>query len=425
MSWIRGTASNHIDLSNQVVAAATGRSLQSVDSVAAAGSGYSVGDIITLTGGTFTIAAQLEVLTLSGSGVATVRIYNAGVYTVDPSDPVAQGSVSPLGGSSATFNCTFAANGWTAELNATYSGSERNVILNGSGGGTDEIYVGWRTFSSVPGDYYNWCLHGFTGFNGALAFMDQPGISPGDETSGTPSLYAGAYLIGSNASFTYTLNITSYRMILTTLVGTNAYPHYLGFGNRFATATEYPYPMIVAGSGAEPTNKATTSATFSTLTDPWTSSSASSAGPMFVYGADGTWHTIVNRRGNSPVSTKCVCPAQRPSGLTSALPQNKFCGSNMAFTDLFWALLAGATGTPNANLLPTPGSNYRVMLPAIVVLSDPSPQVLVEIDDVYWIHTFGGVVSGDRIIDGTGQTFRVYKNCNRIDNFAHLAIREA
>ena len=79
--------------------------------VAAAGNGYNVGDVITLTGGTFTTATTLTVATLTGgagTGVATVTITGAGRYSVVPSNPVAQGSASPATGTGATFTMTYA-----------------------------------------------------------------------------------------------------------------------------------------------------------------------------------------------------------------------------------------------------------------------------------------------------------------------------
>src|SRR5207302_1742409 len=46
------------------------------------GSGYSVGDTLTVNGGTFTTAAQMTVQTLGANGqIATVSVANAGSYT--------------------------------------------------------------------------------------------------------------------------------------------------------------------------------------------------------------------------------------------------------------------------------------------------------------------------------------------------------
>lgn len=74
--------------------------------VSAAGSGYAVGDTITETGGTFITATVYTVATLSGSGVATVTVTVAGIYTAKPSSPVAQGSTSGSG-TGATFTPTW------------------------------------------------------------------------------------------------------------------------------------------------------------------------------------------------------------------------------------------------------------------------------------------------------------------------------
>lgn len=92
--------------------------------VAAAGSGYAVGDLITLASGATGSApigapAVLQVATLSGSGVATVTVVDqvadsatrtGGSYFARQTNPVAQGSTTGSG-SGATFNLTFGAVG--------------------------------------------------------------------------------------------------------------------------------------------------------------------------------------------------------------------------------------------------------------------------------------------------------------------------
>src|SRR6185312_3531706 len=82
----------------------------SAAAIQAGGSGYAVGDTITLTGGTAINQAVLTVATLSGSAVATVTATYPGNYTTKPADPVAQGSTSGSG-TGATFNMT-----WTTQF---------------------------------------------------------------------------------------------------------------------------------------------------------------------------------------------------------------------------------------------------------------------------------------------------------------------
>ena len=73
----------------------------------AAGSGYAVGDTITLSNGTHAIAAVLKVasLTSGGTGVATVSVTNVGDYSSFPTGAGGFGQASTSGtGTGATFN---------------------------------------------------------------------------------------------------------------------------------------------------------------------------------------------------------------------------------------------------------------------------------------------------------------------------------
>lgn len=95
----------------------------SAAAVQTGGSGYVVGDTITLTGGTALNQAVLTVATLSGSAVATVTVTYPGNYTVKPSDPVAQGSTSGIG-TGATFNMT-----WTTQYTRSVATDESGVAV--------------------------------------------------------------------------------------------------------------------------------------------------------------------------------------------------------------------------------------------------------------------------------------------------------
>jgi len=77
------------------------------------GSGYAVNDYVTLTGGTFTGAANVKVLTVNGNGAiltvgAPVNALGTQKYTALPSNiaNVAVGSTTGTG-NNATFSCTF------------------------------------------------------------------------------------------------------------------------------------------------------------------------------------------------------------------------------------------------------------------------------------------------------------------------------
>lgn len=69
------------------------------------GTGYTVGDVLTVVGGAYSIPTQLTVLTIGASdAVDTVEISNAGSYTVAPDNPV---DVTGGTGADATFDITF------------------------------------------------------------------------------------------------------------------------------------------------------------------------------------------------------------------------------------------------------------------------------------------------------------------------------
>jgi hypothetical protein len=72
---------------------------------ATAGSGYVVGNVLTVVGGDYSIGAELTVATVNGTGgVLTVSISNAGSYNETPANPV---SVTGGAGTLATFTLTF------------------------------------------------------------------------------------------------------------------------------------------------------------------------------------------------------------------------------------------------------------------------------------------------------------------------------
>jgi hypothetical protein len=70
-----------------------------------AGSGYEVGDVLTVVGGISTEPAKLTVATLTGTAIATVTITSPGEYTVYPTSPA---SVTGGAGTGATFNISWA-----------------------------------------------------------------------------------------------------------------------------------------------------------------------------------------------------------------------------------------------------------------------------------------------------------------------------
>lgn len=85
--------------------------IASITSIAAAGTGYNIGDNILLSGGTGTLG-QITVLGVNANGgVTSASIGLAGSYNTVPANPVAQGSTvaanAGTGGTGATFNLAY------------------------------------------------------------------------------------------------------------------------------------------------------------------------------------------------------------------------------------------------------------------------------------------------------------------------------
>lgn len=152
---------------------------------------------------------------------------------------------------------TFAeANGWTTlrYLNPT-DGSNRELILKGIGlSGTEEIYIGFRSYHSVSADYYNLTCAAFTGYVAANAFTAQPG-------------YVEFGVCGHNQRIDYWLAVNAQRIFFGLKVGTPVYE--IGYTGKFfpyATPGQYPYPMAcigTLGAGTPATRYSDTSASHS------------------------------------------------------------------------------------------------------------------------------------------------------------------
>lgn len=113
--------------------------------IVSGGTGYTVGDILTVAGGTNTTAATVSVVTVSGGVITSVSSPNNGTYTVAPTNPV---SVTGGTGSGATFNLTFgvgSGSGTGSIFTITNAGSgyveQPTVTFSGGGGSGAAAYA--------------------------------------------------------------------------------------------------------------------------------------------------------------------------------------------------------------------------------------------------------------------------------------------
>ena len=191
--------------------------LLSASSVASGGTGYTLNDVITLSGGTSTTTALVTVSAVSGGVVTGITLSNAGVYTVLPSNPISTtggtGTGLTLTGAwgvrSGGFTITAAGSGYVEQPTITFSsGTAAAYATVGSGtvvrslGSTLDFYtpggIGLRVNDFAQSNI-NWVeINGSSGNVGIAS-----------NGSGTPSLAfkskassATAFTFGTNNSAT-------------------------------------------------------------------------------------------------------------------------------------------------------------------------------------------------------------------------------
>lgn len=126
-------------------------------------------------------------------------------------------------------------NGWTT-LRYDTGTDDHELILQGVGlSGTEQIFVGFKAYHSIPADYYNIACATMVGYVSGNTFEGQPGIS----ISGVPC---------HNNSVTYYIACNAQRITGGFKVGIPVYEHfYVGKFLPYARPGEFPAPLVAAG----------------------------------------------------------------------------------------------------------------------------------------------------------------------------------
>lgn len=116
---------------------------------AGSSAGYHANDVLTVVGGTFTTAATITVNTVDGGGgILTYTLTNQGSYTVLPTNPVST-TVSPSGGTGATFNLTYDVKGISINTGGSGYGTTAQYVVVGGGYATQASFASSTTVSGV------------------------------------------------------------------------------------------------------------------------------------------------------------------------------------------------------------------------------------------------------------------------------------
>jgi hypothetical protein len=166
---------------------------------------------------------------------------------------------------------TFAtANGWVVDEQTS-----DEVFMHGTGlTGLDEIYVGVATYENVPTDCYNWILNGAWAYRAGRTYDAMPLSSGLDNAIG--------YFW--NQPIPYWMVANPRRIIVVAKVGSTFQHVHLGLLTVPGTENQYPYPLLIGGSG----NVKTENYTNANRSAYWNCASYNKEGGMFCV-PGGNW----------------------------------------------------------------------------------------------------------------------------------------
>lgn len=155
---------------------------------AVGGSGYVVGEVITMTGGTFTAPAKIKVTAINAGAVLSGQIVDPGIYSVFPNNNVAQGSTTGSG-TGATWNLVSSARHSVRRMRRIEiitSGDNYQPYVIGINVGAQDCVQPWPVVgprilflgdSLVANTFSDWPTGGFADLSGQFLGLDDIWIS--------------------------------------------------------------------------------------------------------------------------------------------------------------------------------------------------------------------------------------------------------
>ncbi len=437
----------------------------------AGGTGYAVNDIVRLTTGTFTEFCKAKVLTLAGSAVATIAVFETGgAYSSAPTatggatnsdigtgsgtgltlDTTMTGLIGTVGiaatggtGAGVTFDLTLTDTGWSATTAAQnrndYSFNsitdEKEVILQGTVAGGDEPYIGIRTYTATSGinTRHGWIIAGMDSFNPSLAFTSQPNLGP----TGDPAANTGCCFLMFDNAQDYWMSVTGRRMIaVVKAVGASITSYcsmYAGLLDPFGTQTESPYPMYISATTSSH-NRAPDGGGFlvTGLTELFADSSTTCPA-FFRASSTGTWTRVTNSNNGAASSAHTLWPigvSQSASGAATNDDNISQDGQFGYHGTSGTSLLTGATATQV--VMPSLTDNYLALVPAVVVSTpvatdnDSETQLRGELSNVFWTPATKSDATGiaaEDYIDYGGERFYIFQNAHRTERYSYFALK--
>lgn len=453
--------------------------------VNAGGTGYAVGNILEIGGGTSREKAKVSVATLSGSAVATVTVFETGgAYSsapgltgatttkIGPAAGTGSGATLDLTmtglvgttalsvtgpGSGATVNITLAETGWSVDGRNTNSSTfnsltnEKQVVLVGDAAGkTNKPYFSMGTGTSTSGinTRYFVALNGMIAHNPAIALSAQPGLSPGVPlTFGVDASYI---LCDENAiqEMDFFLRANDYSLAGVININSGAantddgqYMHfYAGFGESFATENEDAYPMVIIGSARQQSIDPSVSSLNITGLSECVGPSASATPAYFYRSEDSSWVNIENSENNNADfnALTFMWPMGRTRDISSpsATADLNFDNGGGA-PELFTGIGSTGRASPTRRLMPVPGSSPLHLPFPLTIMSRPGDSAVNQVLDTircqlsgcFWVYNTTSAAatitnfSEDYLTIGS-ERYRVFHTHVQRQNYHFIALHE-
>lgn len=410
--------------------------------IGAGGTGYSIGNVLTLQGGVLGSggsAATFTVATLAGSAVATVTLLSAGQYEVPPSN-AAITTVAPAGGTGATLTVTYA--------NKT---GDTVVVLVGDGGGANiDPVVAIKSYTGLDEGgtnvTSNWALFMATAYSALLPVHQLVNISPGFNTTlGDGSISAsttgdGAFVpLKAVDAFNidWWISATGRRVHVVAKVRGASTTYYsscsFGLLNPFGITTEMPYPAYVLGaSDRTKVWYRDTLALFGGLSDVISRNN----GPGFVWAAEGAWL----KHNGAEISTNTSLAPSYTAPLSSAphvfLWPIGYPSEHPIAEDHTWDQQSGTmfdnsmiTNTTPVRIYRTPdtGGDLFPLFPLTFIQSDAATafhRTFGEIDGAYWFDLGGTAAASEDRFMQSGVAYRIFQSGTRVQPHSFFCLRE-
>jgi len=284
---------------------------------------------------------------------------------------------------------------WTVKRDEDADDDKELILMapGSEGSVEDEYYVGIKTFhGDYEGDpYYNWQLNGFTGYNAAQTFYEQPG-------SISASWMDLPLVLLEMGACEYWFVANGRRIIGCIKVGTIYAPFYLGLLLPYGTPNTLPYPLVIGGSAVYYSDdRLSSSCTYYNhrgFIDPYALDNEYDCRSSLKF-LNGVWISFGNQRGNdnrshqpNVVKINNVWP-----GVYSIYSSSPYWPN-----ELKWSCERNIDGT-------------YPLFPLILMASQPHKNIFGELDGVFTVWGDRVITEDDIIFEG--KTYKVFQNCFR------------